>query len=141
MPKVMIFKELLFSSAHALPNDGGKCSNLHGHNYRIKIWCMAEGDDSKIKAIDSCDIQTKIGGWVDENLDCGCLVASHDSRLLQYCTSGNEKYFVLAGDTTVENLSAEFLTKFQAFLNPYEVKVTKVEVWETSDHGAVAIAD
>jgi len=31
-----------FSAAHFLSHYRGKCENLHGHNYRVRIWAQGE---------------------------------------------------------------------------------------------------
>jgi 6-pyruvoyltetrahydropterin/6-carboxytetrahydropterin synthase len=35
--------EAEFSAAHFLSHYRGKCENLHGHNYKVRLW--AKGDD------------------------------------------------------------------------------------------------
>lgn len=36
-----IYKDFTFDSAHFLPlvDDGHKCKRLHGHTYRLRVWC------------------------------------------------------------------------------------------------------
>ncbi len=34
---MIIFKEFTFDSAHRLPNYSGKCSQLHGHTYKLQV--------------------------------------------------------------------------------------------------------
>ncbi|KKN40705.1 hypothetical protein LCGC14_0730890 [marine sediment metagenome] len=33
-----VCKEFSFEAAHALPTHVGKCTNLHGHSYRLQVW-------------------------------------------------------------------------------------------------------
>jgi 6-pyruvoyltetrahydropterin/6-carboxytetrahydropterin synthase len=42
-----IYKDFTFDSAHFLPgvDDGHKCKRLHGHTYRIRIWCGGAVDE------------------------------------------------------------------------------------------------
>ena len=37
--------EAEFSAAHFLSHYRGKCENLHGHNYRVRLWVQGEGLD------------------------------------------------------------------------------------------------
>ena len=34
-----------FAAAHFLSHYRGKCENLHGHNYRVRVWVRGEGLD------------------------------------------------------------------------------------------------
>ena len=37
--------EAEFSAAHFLSNYQGKCENLHGHNYKVRLWVQGENLD------------------------------------------------------------------------------------------------
>jgi len=37
MKVVRVIKTFTFDSAHQLPNYNGKCSNLHGHTYKLEV--------------------------------------------------------------------------------------------------------
>lgn len=41
MPKMTVVKEITFEAAHHLPNTG-KCSNLHGHSYKLQVGVEGE---------------------------------------------------------------------------------------------------
>lgn len=36
--KLEVYREVQFSSAHRLRNYRGKCENLHGHNWRVRLF-------------------------------------------------------------------------------------------------------
>lgn len=36
--KLQVYREIQFSSAHRLRNYHGKCENLHGHNWRVRLF-------------------------------------------------------------------------------------------------------
>ena len=38
--------ETEFAAAHFLSHYHGKCENLHGHNYRVRLWVMGEELDA-----------------------------------------------------------------------------------------------
>jgi 6-pyruvoyltetrahydropterin/6-carboxytetrahydropterin synthase len=38
--------EAEFSAAHFLSHYHGKCENLHGHNYRVRLWVKGESLDT-----------------------------------------------------------------------------------------------
>jgi len=39
--RTRVYKDLRFDAAHFLPNvpKGHKCGRLHGHTYRVRMWC------------------------------------------------------------------------------------------------------
>lgn len=64
----MVYKDFSFDSAHRLPNvpEGHKCARLHGHTYRVKVWC--EGDIGKYDGwvLDYADIAAVVAPVIDE---------------------------------------------------------------------------
>lgn len=42
-----IYKDFTFDAAHFLPkvDDGHKCKRLHGHTYRLRVWCSGPLDE------------------------------------------------------------------------------------------------
>lgn len=52
--------EIWISASHQLPNYEGKCSNLHGHNWKVKVWARGEIDQTTGMVIDFTDIKAKI---------------------------------------------------------------------------------
>ena len=43
--KLEVYREVQFSSAHRLRNYHGKCENLHGHNWRVRLFVTRAGLD------------------------------------------------------------------------------------------------
>jgi len=43
--KFEVYREVQFSSAHRLRNYHGKCENLHGHNWRVRLFVTRAGLD------------------------------------------------------------------------------------------------
>ena len=89
-----IFKEFTFEAAHKLPlvPEDHKCSNLHGHSFRVKIyldgplnefgWVM---DFSQVKSICSPIIAI----WLWNNL-IGHLQNLSSIEVMETCNSGCE---------------------------------------------------
>jgi len=44
--KLEVYREVQFSSAHRLRNYHGKCENLHGHNWRVRLFVTRAGLDA-----------------------------------------------------------------------------------------------
>ena len=60
-----IWKDFHFDSAHWLPHvpEGHKCRRLHGHTYRVRVWCRAAIDQGMI--VDYAVIAEKVGTVID----------------------------------------------------------------------------
>jgi 6-pyruvoyltetrahydropterin/6-carboxytetrahydropterin synthase len=61
-------KEFVFHAAHNLTGYGGKCENLHGHSYRIKVAVEGPvGEDGLV--MDFAEIDRVVGERVIDVLD------------------------------------------------------------------------
>lgn len=67
-----------FSAGHRVWKHEGKCSNLHGHGYRIHFTCGAPSLDTVGRVIDFGVIKTKLCDWLEDNWDHRFLVYSKD---------------------------------------------------------------
>src|SRR5687767_5266660 len=47
-----VFKETDFAAAHFLREYHGKCENLHGHNYRVRVYAGADELDGEGMVVD-----------------------------------------------------------------------------------------
>lgn len=68
MPKMKIYKEFKFDSAHWLPNvpEGHKCSRMHGHTYTIEIHAEGELDPTMGWVIDFNDVRRTVAPLIDQ---------------------------------------------------------------------------
>ena len=68
MPKMRIYKEFKFDSAHWLPNvpEGHKCSNMHGHTYTIEIHVEGEIDPELGWVVDFNDVRRVVDPLIDQ---------------------------------------------------------------------------
>jgi len=67
-----IYKDFTFDAAHFLPlvEDGHKCKRLHGHTYRLRVWCSGPVDELGW-IVDYADIATAVRpilGMLDHRL-------------------------------------------------------------------------
>lgn len=52
-----------FSAAHALRNYGGKCENMHGHNYGVRIEIKGESLDPDVEIVmDFGELRSELKG-------------------------------------------------------------------------------
>ena len=103
--------QLEFSAAHHLRNYPGKCSRLHGHNYRVEVTISATEVDDSGMLIDFGRLKQFCEQVVDEL----------DHSLL------NDHPFFQQNNPTAENI-ARLIFEFTA---DHGFPVTKVELWET----------
>ncbi|PKN66246.1 MAG: 6-carboxytetrahydropterin synthase QueD [Deltaproteobacteria bacterium HGW-Deltaproteobacteria-12] len=123
MYEVTIIKS--FSAAHMLAAIGGKCEELHGHNFRVEVTVAAPELNSSGILIDFRDVKK----WLQEILD------SLDHKHL------NDLLFFNQINPSSENI-AKYIwqgMKFKAKLA--EVKVVRVKVWESENAAVTYIGD
>ena len=53
-------RSLAISSAHHLENYVGKCANVHGHNWRIIVYCKGDKLDERGILVDFVDIKKAV---------------------------------------------------------------------------------
>ena len=61
-----IWKDFHFDAAHWLPHvpEGHKCGRMHGHTYRVRVWCRGAIDDRGM-IVDYAVIAEKVGAVID----------------------------------------------------------------------------
>ncbi len=47
-----ISKDFTFAAAHFIPDHPGKCRNMHGHNYRVRVFLQADQLDALGMVVD-----------------------------------------------------------------------------------------
>lgn len=118
---IKLTKSFTFDAAHFLPNHKGKCSNMHGHTYKLEVTVVREngklmesGSDEGM-VIDFSDLKTIVKAEVIDKVDHTVL---------------NE---VFSFRTTAENMAAHIFGVLTDKLQPLGVKVEKIKLWETPD--------
>jgi 6-pyruvoyltetrahydropterin/6-carboxytetrahydropterin synthase len=112
---VEVTKEFTFDSAHYLKNYIGKCSNMHGHTYKLQVTFKGTCDD-KGMLVDFNTMKKVVTEQILEELDHKDLTK------------------VLAFNTTAENLSMYIYDKllhYATFHLEQRVSVCSVKLWET----------
>ena len=57
--------EQTFAAGHALRNYRGKCENVHGHNYRVRVTVAGDQLDETGLLVDFIEVNRLIGGVVE----------------------------------------------------------------------------
>ena len=119
MYEVTIIKS--FSAAHLLAKIGGKCEELHGHNFKVEVTVGAQELNSEGILIDFRLVKK----WLKEILD------EMDHQHLNNLPSFAGK------NPSSENIAHFVYEEMQNKVKEAEVKVLRVKVWE-SESAAVS---
>ena len=136
MGKMNLKKIVWFSAAHLLLNYEGKCSKLHGHNWKVVIKVEGEPDKESGILIDFTQLKNIV-----EELDHKILIPQENNLI---CFVGD--YSIAIDNTTYrfpekdcvllpyKNITAENLVNYflKKILNSNShIKDMEVEVWES----------
>ncbi|MBR4490023.1 6-carboxytetrahydropterin synthase QueD [bacterium] len=121
--KLEVYREVQFSSAHRLRNYHGKCENLHGHNWRVRLFVTRERLDETGFVMDF------------KVLDA---VLKDIMELLDHKDLNSLKEFETV-NPTAENIAILVLRLAEEKISALdkEVKVSKVCVWESDKSCAI----
>lgn len=138
--EVSVCKIFTFDSAHQLIGHKGKCSNLHGHTYKLEVVLKGkplaeEGHSDEGFVIDFGDIKAAVQEILINHLDHAFLAMGNEPVLETLQQTGS-KVALLSFRTTAENMAAYMAFRLkQAALPVYSVKL-----WETPTSWAEALA-
>jgi len=122
-----------FAAAHRLIlGYEGKCANLHGHNYNLRIKITAKKLDKSGFIVDITKAKEILNAWVSQHLDHGVLVSQTDQVLLTFIKQGKQKYYLVPENqnTTLEYLSQHLYEIFNSLLKTYDVELKAVTLFE-----------
>jgi len=104
-----------FGAAHRLNNIGGKCENLHGHNWRVETFVKGEELDKNGLLVDFKIIKEEVEKIID-GLDHTFL---------------NELEYFKDRNPSSENIARYLYDMLGNALNNENIKVSRVTVWES----------
>ena len=114
-----------FSAAHMLAAIGGKCEELHGHNFKVEVTIAAKDLNSSGIIIDFRYVKK----WLQEILD------NLDHKHL------NEIPFFTEINPSSENIAEYIYREMKLKTDQPEVKVARVKVWESESAAVTYIPD
>ena len=109
-----------FSAAHRLPSTGGKCAELHGHNWKIEVQVWAEELDESGMVIDFHDLRAQTRE----------IVEGLDHRYL------NDLPAFQRQNPTAENIAQHIYEELAQRLGKGRVEMDQVRVWESETTAA-----
>jgi 6-pyruvoyltetrahydropterin/6-carboxytetrahydropterin synthase len=114
--------EQSFASAHALRNYKGRCENVHGHNWKVRVVIEGEKLDATGMLVDFLDVKSFMGEILDRI----------DHQFL------NEIPPFDAVNPSAENIAEYFYQQMNGKLadTPVPVRIREVKIWETEIQSA-----
>ena len=112
--------EQTFAAGHALRNYKGKCENVHGHNYRVRVTVQGASLDNTGLLVDFGDVKRLMGGAIDYL----------DHRFLNDLPPFDEI------NPSAENIAKYFYDRVSGGM-PDAVRISEVQVWETDTSSAI----
>jgi 6-pyruvoyltetrahydropterin/6-carboxytetrahydropterin synthase len=114
--------EQVFAAGHALRNYKGKCENVHGHNWKVRVVIEGERLDATGLLVDFIDVKELMGS----------VIARLDHQFL------NEVPPFDVTNPSAENIAEYFYEKLSSGLasTPVAVKIREVKIWETDIQSA-----
>jgi 6-pyruvoyltetrahydropterin/6-carboxytetrahydropterin synthase len=123
MYEITIIKS--FSAAHMLADIGGKCEELHGHNFKTEVTVAASKLSSTGILIDFRDVKK----WLTEILEK--IDHKHLNELLSF-----------AGiNPSSENIAHYICREMELKTKQSAVKIVRVKIWESENAAVTYIPD
>ncbi len=109
--------EKTFAAGHALRNYKGKCENVHGHNYRVRVTIEGNSLASNGLLVDFVELKKQLLEIID--------------RLDHQFINDVEPFTIL--NPSAENLAKYFYDELSGKLKNSEVpvRIAEVRIWET----------
>jgi 6-pyruvoyltetrahydropterin/6-carboxytetrahydropterin synthase len=123
MYEVTIIKS--FSAAHLLAQIGGKCEELHGHNFKVEVTVAAPDLNESGLMIDFRDVKK----WLDSILE------DLDHRTLNDLPEFTDK------NPSAENVAQYIARRLEPLVQQAQVKVARVKIWESENAAVTYIPD
>jgi 6-pyruvoyltetrahydropterin/6-carboxytetrahydropterin synthase len=117
-----IFKDFSFAAAHAIRGHTRGCENLHGHNYRVRVYLQAAALDTLGMVLDFADLKEMMHE----------VLSPFDHRVLNDIPPFDQR------NTTAELLAQHVYEEVERRLaGQQRVQVIRAEVWENDSSCAV----
>ena len=123
-----VWKDFSFASAHRLPKHMGKCYNLHGHNYKLRVVLQGSNLDKADFLIDFGEISKIVNEAIINKVDHAFIGSKEDMPL-----DGSQKRYDIDFHSTAENLTKHF---YGILFMHYGELLKEVTLWETEKSGA-----
>lgn len=116
-----VFKDFTFAAGHFVRGHTGGCQNLHGHNYRIRVFLGADRLDELGMVLDFAQLKVLVND----------VVGHFDHQVINDHPPFDEI------NPTAELLSEYVYRQVEERLGTDRVQVNRVEVWENDSSCAI----
>lgn len=113
--------EAYFSAAHKLRDYKGKCENMHGHNWKVRVVCVSGKLNKQGMVIDFSELKGELNRALQQ---------------LDHKYLNDIDYFKKVNPTS-ENIAKYIYNKLLKDLAIYSLNLKAVTVWETEASSAV----
>jgi 6-pyruvoyltetrahydropterin/6-carboxytetrahydropterin synthase len=107
--------EETFAAGHALRNYHGKCENVHGHNYRVRVTLEGEQLDGAGLLVDFVELKRVLRAIIERL----------DHVFLNDIVPFDEL------NPSAENMARYFYQEMSSGLRAAHARVAEVKIWET----------
>jgi 6-pyruvoyltetrahydropterin/6-carboxytetrahydropterin synthase len=116
-----VYKETDFAAAHFLRQYHGKCENLHGHNYRVRVYVGADALDGEGMVVDFVQLKAEMLKVIN--------------RLDHLNINDIPPFDEL--NPTAEHIARYIAEEVAAGVDDGRARVTECHVWETDRNCAI----
>jgi 6-pyruvoyltetrahydropterin/6-carboxytetrahydropterin synthase len=132
---IRVTKIFEFEAAHALDCHDGKCSNIHGHSYKLHVTVIgtpnhSKGDPKDGMVIDFSDIKRIVKTMVVGPFD-HALVLEKDSPYLTEELKERQKLILYDIQPTAENMIIDMVNRINSKI-PKGIQLHNVKLYETA---------
>lgn len=131
--KIICVRKLEFDAAHRIINHESKCKHLHGHRYVVEAKFTAKKLDKLGRIIDFGIVKTKLGRWIEDNLDHNTILSIKDKKMgEEIAKNTQQKIYYLQENPTAENIAKHLLKEIcPKIFAKSEVKCVAIRLYET----------
>lgn len=138
--KFVLQKIFTFEAAHRLiKNYEGKCTNNHGHSFRVVLNLSGENLDQRDMLIDFNETKA-LKQWIDTYLDHASILWENDP-LIPALKALNQKLFICKKNPTSEHIAELIFEEAKRLFEKSSVKVHAIEINETCTSGITLYGD
>ena len=124
-----ITKIFHFESAHAISNHPGKCRNVHGHSYELRVSVAASELNTNDMIMDFAELKAIVKDNVIRELDHALLLCN-DGELSDEFRNHSGKMIWTEREPTAEHMLEMIVDRIQPHI-PNHIKLKQLQLWET----------